>query len=375
MPAYCDDVVAFRVQRSEDSGGDYVFQAASHRGQIVHASTVWDGDEGGALARERPDPIPARNASAFRVWFLVSMLALPFLLAWYNVLQGRGDRHGAVIYGAAVFTGYLVFDAINAGTESSIGVFMVWVLNQNPFAHAAAHGLYTAMIYLAIEPQVRRIWPHALIGWARLARRRWRDPLVAREVLIGASVALLGLAVAALGEAGVRFLFNGPTVGLHRQPEVLGNSARMLTEAPHTVAVAMVLVLIVYFVLLILYRLIRSPWASTVLGVLLLYPLFAAAGGVPPGRNVEAIAPLIPIVVGLTVVIVVAIRVGLIAAIAASAVGSLVPKIPMTFDPASFYLPQTMLGVLLLVGIVAYGFRYSVAGQPLFGDVLGDRRG
>ena len=41
------------------------------------------------------------------------------------------------------------------------------------------------VIYLALEPIVRRRWPDALVAWTRLLRGRIVDPLVGRDALIG----------------------------------------------------------------------------------------------------------------------------------------------------------------------------------------------
>ena len=41
------------------------------------------------------------------------------------------------------------------------------------------------LFYLALEPYVRRLWPQALISWARVLGGQLRDPLVGRDVLVG----------------------------------------------------------------------------------------------------------------------------------------------------------------------------------------------
>ena len=45
--------------------------------------------------------------------------------------------------------------------------------------------------YLAVEPWTRRLWPDALVTWNRLLVGRFRDPLIGRDVLIGAVVGIL----------------------------------------------------------------------------------------------------------------------------------------------------------------------------------------
>ncbi len=47
------------------------------------------------------------------------------------------------------------------------------------------------LLYVGLEPYVRRRWPQVLIGWSRLLSGRFRDPLVGRDVLIGGATAIL----------------------------------------------------------------------------------------------------------------------------------------------------------------------------------------
>src|SRR5262249_5307164 len=51
------------------------------------------------------------------------------------------------------------------------------------------------LAYLGLEPSVRRRWPRRIISWNRLLAGRLRDPLVGRDVLIGAAA---GVAIAAI---------------------------------------------------------------------------------------------------------------------------------------------------------------------------------
>jgi hypothetical protein len=46
--------------------------------------------------------------------------------------------------------------------------------------------LLFGLMYLALEPYVRRRWPDGLISWNRLLAGRFRDPLVGRVLLVGA---------------------------------------------------------------------------------------------------------------------------------------------------------------------------------------------
>ena len=69
-------------------------------------------------------------------------------------------------------------------------------------ARALLRGVVVCAAYLALEPYLRRLWPHSLIGWNRLLRGRFRDGIVGRDVLIGVAAAVaavvLGVIVIAL---------------------------------------------------------------------------------------------------------------------------------------------------------------------------------
>src|SRR5262249_52958852 len=50
---------------------------------------------------------------------------------------------------------------------------------------------FTWLIYLGLEPYVRRRWPTMLISWSRLLAWRFRDPLVGRDVLFGILIGIV----------------------------------------------------------------------------------------------------------------------------------------------------------------------------------------
>src|SRR5262249_27642466 len=52
-------------------------------------------------------------------------------------------------------------------------------------------GIASWLMYMAIEPHLRRVWPEVLIGWSRFVTGRFRDPRVGRDVLIGACAGVL----------------------------------------------------------------------------------------------------------------------------------------------------------------------------------------
>ena len=57
------------------------------------------------------------------------------------------------------------------------------------FVLALAWGLFLScffwVLYIAMEPYVRRRWPATLVSWSRLLAGGFRDPMVGRDVLAG----------------------------------------------------------------------------------------------------------------------------------------------------------------------------------------------
>ena len=51
------------------------------------------------------------------------------------------------------------------------------------------------MLYLAIEPWIRRNWPQAIVSWSRLISGQLRDAVVGRDILFGVAFGTLWLVI------------------------------------------------------------------------------------------------------------------------------------------------------------------------------------
>jgi hypothetical protein len=73
--------------------------------------------------------------------------------------------------------------------ERHLEAHHVWTLDYEVgrFFRAAAQVALTMLllwiIYLALEPYLRRFWPHSLLGWSRLFAGRLRDARVGRDAM------------------------------------------------------------------------------------------------------------------------------------------------------------------------------------------------
>jgi hypothetical protein len=161
--------------------------AAALDGRLVAFDT---GDRvlSGAARRSRRAEVPAGEA-VFIVMNIAALLGAALLSRW-NIRQGRWDRSGALKVSGYVFAIGLLMGALRADhvpiardEDLIITRFVGWNLYLAGF---------TFLMYVAFEPSVRHRWPRVLTSWARVLDGRLRDPLVGRDILVGA---LAGVAV------------------------------------------------------------------------------------------------------------------------------------------------------------------------------------
>ncbi len=154
--------------------------AAGYRGKPVYWSLngPWDP------SREGVDALTwvQKAGIAGMVGLLIAVLLAAVLFARRNLRMGRGDRRGATRL--ACFAVILSTVGFVAGEHH---VATLWEMNLLRWWVSSAlfvAGLFW-LLYVALEPWVRRRWPRVLVGWSRLLAGSFRDPLVGRDILIG----------------------------------------------------------------------------------------------------------------------------------------------------------------------------------------------
>jgi serine/threonine-protein kinase len=124
------------------------------------------------------DPMLPQRTDYRSALLLIIIWVAPCLVARSNWRQGRADVKGALRVGTVLFLAHLGSLLLNAA--DALNAF----LTRPVFWVALGLGAWAAAVYIALEPWIRRWWPHAMIGWARVVAGRWRDPIVARDVLV-----------------------------------------------------------------------------------------------------------------------------------------------------------------------------------------------
>ena len=278
-------------------------------------------------------------------------------LAYRNYSRGKGDRQGALRLASVVFA-----------LELSICLFRPHFVLTLDMVGLVIFGLSTALfvsgfiwvLYLALEPYVRRNWPQTIISWTRFIGGRFRDPLVGRDLMFGVILGISWIFVFAVGSF---FLIR---VGARPQ---LAN-AEFLQGFRESVALGLVNIvssiqttLIFFFLVVLLRVLVKNRWVAAA--------LFALLYTVP--KVLGSDHPLIEMPVWLIIYSIAAIavvRFGLVVLAVGVLTVDVLLNVPISLDFSNWYAARSLCVVLGFVLIAAWGFYTSLAGQRLWKEDL-----
>ena len=202
-----------------------------------------------------------RSAAAeVAIWAVfVSIFAGAGVLARYNLRLGRGDRRGAKRLAIMVVCLSVLSGMLRAHHVPIAIAELEWLLFTAGMA--LLWGGFAWLIYISLEPHLRRVWPRTLVSWTRLLSGQLRDPLVGRDVLIGMFVG-----VTVMSTLIVRFRLSGraaPSDTLIRALESLSSTPHFANMAfAHQVVNALQFALGGAFLLLLIRLIVRKMWLA-----------------------------------------------------------------------------------------------------------------
>ncbi|MDQ6893335.1 MAG: serine/threonine protein kinase [Acidobacteriota bacterium] len=350
--AHADVRAAWEGPHPERPGLTMRVEAAAWRGRPV--SFLWIGP----WSRSSRDVPGQRSAAAYVgdvVWLLI-LLTLLFAGAWMarrNLRAGRGDRRGAMRLAAAVFVLQLSMWAFGAHHVSTLEEFDIFAIG---LSDAAMLGVYFWVVYIALEPFMRRHWPRMLISWTRLLAGGWRDPLVGRDLLVGASAgALIGILMGPIRRYIPGWIGEPPPIprGIAGDPSSVRGGLAWLIQAP---AISIVWVLGLVMFLVLVRRVVRQEWIAGIIVALFFSANYLA---IPP---LHVTLPLAAATTGLLVVI--AIRFGLLAALVCQTCNLWLGSWVMTPDPSAWYFYVGAIAIGLVLALALWGLRTTTQGAP-----------
>jgi serine/threonine-protein kinase len=325
-------------------------EAAAWRGRPIYFQVI-----GPWIEPDSAQPLGQTAGERATQWISIILaivvVAVAAWLAWRHWTSGRGDLRGASRLAALVVAANFISWVLKAPhtlTPDESGRIM-WGL-----AMALFLGCFYWVVYVALEPLVRRRWPQSLISWTRLLSGGLRDPLVGGHVLIGVTLGsaytLLFYARSALTTPYHIVDVNSLLGPLHRTSLLIG----MTLSA---IGVAMTAFL-VYF---LLRAVLKNPWiAGTVFVLLFSIPGFLD-GNSPLFNGGIAFLQFLA-------VLVILMRFGLLPMMVGILVSSILPGFAMTADFSTWYSGSTMFAIGIVLALTAYAFHTARAGRALVSE-------
>ncbi len=299
-------------------------------------------------------PEPSSSATtvsaALLMLLTVGILTVATLLAWTNLTHGRGDQRAALRLGIWIALILLALWACQAHMTASVELMAVFLL---AVCTAVFYGVVHWVLYMALEPFVRRHWPLVLVSLTNLLSGRARDPVVGRDVLFGVALGVawaVGLrAVDGLTSQEAFVIFPGASELLEGVRPSLGV---ILQEAPYAIRNT----LLYFFLLFVLRVVLRREWMAAL--------AFAAMFGVLSALMEEQ--PMVEGAVGFVyfgAAALAILRWGLLSLAVASFAMALLLDVPATLDTSVWYFGNMMLPVAIVVAIAAWGAYTVTAGR------------
>ena len=305
--------------------------------------------------------------------FLGSVIVVPGILALRNLRLGRGDRRGATRLAIALLLMRFVWWLL-AGHHVADG----WGELYSLLGGAAARCAYVAaaawVVYVAVEPHARRLWPEILIGWSRLLEGRWSDPMVGRDVLFGSLIGVLTAPLHYLYFLIPRWMSwpEPPTPMTYPLWAFFAPSADPLLGASHAVAAAGSALMGAVWasmgglaILILALGVVRRRWLALALVV-----LFTGLNHWAVGFSDQHWLGIVIGIFGSIVFSVSLVRFGLLAMVATIATTLVIWTTPLTDEPGSPHFGVSLFLLALMAAPSVYA-----AHSALGGLFAGQRRG
>jgi hypothetical protein len=312
----------------------------------------------------RPNRTPTAddNGDAGNTIALMVAIITAIAGAWFairNLARGRGDRQNAWRLASVAFVIGIATFLLSAHFIHAMSMLLLVIL-------AISTSLFMAgalwVLYIALEPYVRRHWPQTIISWTRLMSGRIRDPLVGRDLVLGVIMGMSWILVFEIGQL-VNMRAGAPPQ-FPSSDYLMGFRIAAGTWLS-TLITSILGTLLFFFSLVLLRVLFRNTWLASL--------AFIALFTVPKVLGSHHL--IVDVLVWGTIYSIAAIgvvRFGLIVLGISDLMSDVLLNLPYSRDFSNWYAAQTVFFVLVFVAIAAWGVYTSLAGKPLWKEELFD---
>ncbi len=334
-------------------------EAAAFRGKLIYFETVYPWDQ-----PLRQEQTPESGGTRALIFILIAIILVALVgsvvLARRNLRLGRGDRRGAtrvaLVYFMVRTLVWLFVEHHNGLPERELELFFLH-LSLSAFTSA-----FLWLLYVGLEPFVRRRWPGWIISWSRLLTGDYRDPLVGRDILIGAVIGACMILVQILAYMSPRLV--GRPSSLVIGPGSVAIGAHLFfSRFAMQLSAALFQAFIALFLLLLFVIVLRRERLALVALWLLMTVLTTLTS--------EASLMMIPFTALSAFIMLFALkRYGLLTLIAAVFFSHLSVFYPITTELTAWYAIDFTVALVICLALAAYGFYTSLGGQKLLSGRL-----
>ncbi len=329
-------------------------EAASWRGKLVYFALIspW-------TRADRMQPAEQTLSQKALLVVILSLLCIIViaagLLARHNVRAGRADWRNAFRLSGFLFALSMASWALATHHLASASELIIFMMGLSINLLAAA---LIWVLYVALEPYVRRRWPQTIISWTRVLNGKMRDPVVGGHMLAG-----IFFGVFSAFATGITSFVNTHSSGVPSQTVRLGSmlGATHIASALLGILPGSILNTLGIFFLLFVFRLIfRKEWLTAVIFVL----FFAALGSL---AHADVALVTLPVrLLQLSLMLYVMLRCGLFAYVVGAAVAAVLVLFPITADFSAWYAGSAIFTLACIAALTAYAFHTALGGRPLF---------
>ncbi len=361
-PTFADERKAWVGRYSDHPEIEIRVEAAALRGTATFFRIIGPWSDGaGVNVLSAPDQF---GMQIIMPLFVILVVSTAIWMARRNMLLQRVDRAGANRFALVLFVAGSLAFILTTDHSTNMRYEVEKVMVNIALAMFAAGIAW--LFYLALEPHLRRRWPETLITWTRVLAGKFRDPRVGRDILIGGIVGLLQHLVYESKALISVQVFDTPISFNHFRAYHTFLGGRYLVGEffiPYIVTLPIVILMALFIFRLIL----RRDWAAAA--------FFIALTSLPEFLNAWSehgaavgLLQLVASSIDRVLMILLMIRFGLFAAIAAVFMHEAYHRFPLTLDPTDWYfnLGLVPLGIVIALGV--YGFFTALGGQRLLKD-------
>jgi serine/threonine-protein kinase len=331
-------------------------EAASYRGRPVYFEIIDDWDTPGRQKESEGDQSTTILISSLLTLFVIVLIG-GLLLARRNLRLGLGDRKGAFRVSFFLFSVMLLRWIIDGHHTLSFEEILSFIMQVQSMLFAAG---FIWLLYISLEPFVRRRWPARIISWNRLLAGEFRDPLVGRDILIGAVFGALLILNNTLADLLPKLMGYPPAIPYINNATTLLGPRYFMSGLTGLITSMLVVGFVQLFVMLLLSIVLRKNWLGALLSWLLLSALLSLA--------LDSNAPVVKLLaLAASAIYVVALyRYGLLALLSSLFFFHLWVFFPITAEFSAWYAGDFVMALVMLVALASYGFYNSLGDQKVF---------